>query len=192
MTIKLEGFHGTDSAHVDSILNEGFKPSLGFREWLGDGAYFFVEGLNCEPEKQAEQWAIYKAWDNRTKKNKYLSYTVLNGTVEVLEENFLDLTTANGVEVLDYLQQKCTSKLSKIKKKVEFIDGYLINFARSENFFDVKVTKGNFYIKLRKEDRLSNLSRRSPNCTICSVYNPNENIVNIEITKKGEVDHEIR
>ena len=63
----------------------------------------------------------------------------------------------------------------------------LINFARGEKLFDIEVSKGNFYIKIRKEDRVFKLSRRTPNCTICSVYNPQKNIVNIEITKNGRI-----
>lgn len=187
MTITLEGFHGTDNALVDSILSNGLRPSLGDREWLGDGGYFFVQGINLEPEKQAEQWAVISAWDNRAKKNKYLSYAVLRGVIEVKEENFLDLTTADGIEILNYIQEKCTSKLAEIGQKLQYIDGYLINFARGEKLFDIEVSKGNFYIKIRKEDRVFKLSRRTPNCTICSVYNPQKNIVNIEITKNGRI-----
>lgn len=52
MTITLEGFHGTDNALVDSILSNGLRPSLGDKEWLGDGGYFFVQGINLEPENK--------------------------------------------------------------------------------------------------------------------------------------------
>ena len=33
--------------------------------------------------------------------------------IEVEEENFLDLTTADGVELLDYIQERCASKLAE-------------------------------------------------------------------------------
>lgn len=192
MTVRLEGFHGTNNAHVDSILSKGLEPSLGDEEWLGDGGYFFVKGVNLKPEIQAEQWAIVQAWDNKNKKNTYLSYAVLRGDIEVEEEKFLDLTTAEGVGVLDYIQKQCISKLAGIGKKLSYIDGYLINFARGENLLDIEVAKGNFYIKLKKEDRVFRLSRRSPNCTICSVYDSQKNIVNIEINKKGRIEDEVR
>lgn len=188
MTIKLEGFHGTDNALVDSILDNGLKPSLGDKEWLGDGGYFFVLGVSPEPEKQAEQWAVISAWDKKTKKNKYLSYAVLRGLIEVKEDKFLDLTTADGIKILNYIQEKCTSKLAEIGQKLRYFDGYLINFARGEKLIDIEVSKGNFYIKIRKEDRVFKLSRRIPNCTICSVYDPQKNIVNIEITKNGSIE----
>ena len=44
MTITLEGFHGTDNALVDSILSNGLRPSLGNKEWLGDGDIFLYKG----------------------------------------------------------------------------------------------------------------------------------------------------
>ena len=40
MNIELEGFHGTNYALVDKILDEGLNPSLGDKQWLGDGCYF--------------------------------------------------------------------------------------------------------------------------------------------------------
>lgn len=187
MTVKFEGFHGTDSTRVDSILSEGLRPSLGDKEWLGNGGYFFVQGINLCPEKQAEQWAIVSAWDNKSRKNKYQSYAVLRGMIEVEEENFLDLTTADGVELLDYIQERCASKLAEKGRKLQYIDGYLINFARGEKLLDIEVSKGNFYIKLRKEDRIFGLSRRTPNCTICSVYDPQKNIVKMESVKNGRI-----
>ena len=95
-----------------------------------------------------------------------------------------------GVAILDYIQEKCTDKLAAIGKRFDPIDGYLINFAREENLVDIDVAKGNFYIKLRKEDRKYNLSRRTSNCTICSVYSPS-NIENVRVINRGRISDEI-
>lgn len=191
MNVKLDGFHGTDMNKVDSILKKGFKPSVGNKEWLGDGAYFFVKGLNEEPELQAEQWAIISAWNKAKKKNDYDEFAVLHGIIEVDENKYLDLTIPNGVKVLDYIQEKLTNKLATISKKLEQIDGYLINFARGEKLIDIEVVKGNVYIKLRKEDRIHRLSRRTANSTICSVFSPQNNITKISLINKGRINYEI-
>lgn len=191
MNVKIDGFHGTDMKHVDSILEQGFMPSIGDGEWLGDGAYFFIRGINENPEKQAEQWAIISSWNKKKKKYDYEEYAVLHGVIEVDEDKFLDLTKSDGVEVLDYLQERYTNKLAEINRKLYSIDGYLINFARGEKLFDIDVVKGNVYIKLRKNDRVFNLIRRTPNCTICSVYTPKNNIKGTEVIKKGRIDYEI-
>ncbi len=191
MNVRIDGFHGTDMKHVDSILRGGFIPSLGDNEWLGDGAYFFVRGINEDPVAQAEQWAIIDSWNNKTRKNEYDEYAVLHGVIEVDENNYLDLTEPSGIAILDYIQEKYTDKLAEIGKNLNFIDGCIINFARGEQIVDIRVVKGNFYIKLRKEDRVLHLLRRSPNCTICSVYSPKDNITNIDVVKKGRISYEI-
>lgn len=191
MNIKLDGYHGTEMKRVDSILTNGFVPSIGDKEWLGDGTYFFVKGINERPEIQAGKWAIISAWNNKEKKNDYDEYAVLHGVIEVDENKYLDLTEPDGVEVLDYIQEKYTSKLATIGKKVDPLDGYLINFARGEKLVDIEVVKGNFYIKLRKKDRMLRLSRRTPNCTICSVYSPKNNIKDVRVISTGRIDDEI-
>lgn len=187
MNVTLDGFHGTNLECVDSILNDGFKPSSGNREWLGDGVYFFVEGLSKTPENQATQWAIVSAWNNKKKANDYQEYAVLHGIITVEEDKYLDLTEADGIDVLNYIQESCTAKLKTRNKKLHYIDGYLINYARDTKLIDVEVVKGNFYIKLRKEDRQFDLSRRIANTTICSVYSQ-KHIQNVEVTTKGRVE----
>ena len=91
-----------------------------------------------------------------------------------------DIFTKNTAEkAIDFFAEK--------GRKLQYIDGYLINFARGEKLLDIEVSKGNFYIKLRKEDRIFGLSRRTPNCTICSVYDPRKNIVKMESVKNGRI-----
>ena len=192
MKVRIDGFHGTDMKRVESIQSNGFKPSVRKSEWLGDGVYFFVKGLNEKPEDQAEQWAVVSSWDKHKKEYTYEEYAVLHGVIEVDESKYLDLTEAEGVKILDYLQEKYTDKLAMIGKKLQPIDGYLINFARGEHILDIEVVKGNVYIKLKKEDRIHKLSRRTSNCTICSVYAPKNNIIECNVFKTGGIGHEVR
>lgn len=187
MNITLDGFHGTNWECVDSILNDGFQPSLGDKEWLGDGAYFFVNGISKNPQKQATQWAIVSAWNNTNKANDYTEYAVVRGVITVAEDKYLDLTEADGVALLDYIQESCEAKLKTRNKKLRYIDGYLINYARDILSIDIDVVKGNFYIKLRKEDRQLDLSRRTPNTTICSVYSPKHSIEAVEVVTRGRI-----
>lgn len=187
MNVRIDGFHGTDMKHVDSIIHNGFRSSVGNKEWLGDGTYFFVKGINKNPDIQAEQWAIISSWNKKKKKNDYDAYAVLHGVIEVDENKYLDLTEPDGVAILNYIQEKYTDKLAEIGKTLNSIDGYLINFARGEKLIDLEVVKGNFYIKLRKEDRILKLSRRTPNCTICSVYSPQDHITDIKVVKEGRI-----
>ena len=42
---RFEGYHGTDTAHTESIQTNNFKPSISDEHWLGDGTYFFIDGI---------------------------------------------------------------------------------------------------------------------------------------------------
>ncbi len=185
----MKGFHGTDKALVGSILKEGLVPSIGDEEWLGDGGYFFADGISNNPLLQAKQWAIVNSWDNLRKRNKYPFYAVLCGTIVVSEENFLDLTHPDGVEILEYIQNQCIKKLlaKRDMQRLRYVDGFLINFARGEKIVDVQVVKANCYIQLTKEERIYKISRRIPNCTICTVYDPSKNITNMEQVEHGRI-----
>lgn len=189
--VSLIGYHGTDFANTHTILSDNYQISEGDTHWLGDGVYFFVESVLTNAEKAielAEKWAIAQSWDNDTKKYKYNQYTVMASKIEVKEENFLDLTTADGLEVLSYLVDRFLKDIKKEqikgKKGLRFYDGFLLNLSRKGNFLPVDAVKGNFYIKFKNE-RVNKIELRTCNCTICSVYNPQKNIKFNKIIKKG-------
>ncbi len=187
MKVNIEGFHGTSFDRAKKIILEDFNLSLGDREWLGDGVYFFIDGISDKPSSQAEEWSIAQSWDNNKREYTYKRYSVLKCQIEVEEDNFLDLTTRDGVEVLDYIIDKHKVKMKNIGKKITYIEGFIINFVREEGILPVEVAKGNFYIKFTKE-RLYRLNRRTPNCTICSVYNPKKTIKKKELLLVKEID----
>jgi len=185
---RFVGYHGTDNANVDSILTGGMNPSLGDDEWLGDGTYFFIEGLSRTPEVQAEQWAIVSAWDSELRKNKYDKYSVLKADIDVDDEYFLDLTTAEGKEMFNYLKEQSIEKLKSASKavKVLYIDGALINMGREDFDLRFDVVKANVYIKLTKEDRIYRFMSRVQNCTIAAVFN-GDCISNMSNIKTGKI-----
>lgn len=187
MTVKVEGFHGTSFESAKKIILDDFKLSYGNKEWLGDGVYFYAKGINDKPSNQAGNWAIAQSWNNTDRKYIYRRYSVLKCQIEVEEKNFLDLTTSDGVEILDYIIENHSSKMKEISKKIAYIDGFVINFARGEKLFNVEVAKGNFYIKFTKE-RIDNINRRTPNCTICAVYNPEKTIIKKELLLTNEIN----
>lgn len=191
MKIHIEGFHGTSFENAKKIILEDFNLSVGHKEWLGDGVYFFIDGISNKPSNQAEKWSIVQSWDNNKKEYSYKRYSVLKCQIEVDDGNFLDLTSSDGVEILDYIIENHISKMREIGKKIAYIDGFVINFARGEKILPIDVVKGNFYIKFTKE-RVRKFNRRTPNCTICSVYNPENNIVKKELLLTNEINHETK
>jgi len=185
--ISMSGFHGTTSINGKKILIEGFKISKGGNHWLGDGTYFFLEGLSRTPDQQAEEWAKaeIKANHKRDPENRF---SVIRATISAQEENFLDLTTANGIEILNRVLETFLKRFhgySKPKLESKFHDGLLLNFARTENILPLEIAKGNFYIKFQKEREI-HINLRTPNCTICAVFDPARHVKDLAIHSEGD------
>lgn len=184
--ISIEGHHGTSLASAKLIQGDDYRLSKGDEEWLGDGVYFFVEGVNSNTSNLAKEWAVAQSWDNKSKTHKYQQFAVLKSVIEVKEENLLDLTIKEGIEVLEYLVDKYLDKIKTIGKRLSFHDGMLLNLARKEGILPIEVVKGNFFIKFTKE-RIERINLRTNNCTICAVCNPKKNITSKEIVKIGDI-----
>lgn len=189
MNISFEGFHGTSLKSAKEILNSNFELSIGDIEWLGNGVYFFITGISSKPEEQAEKWAIAQSWDKTSQIYNYNNYCVLKSKIIVDENKFLDLTHEDGLEVLEYLVVKFESKIKTLGKKLDYLDGFLINLAREEGIFEIDAIKGNFYIKFADE-RIKRINLRTNNCTICTIYKPIDNLEEITVLKTGKIKNE--
>ena len=188
MVHEFKGYHGTSLSLATQIIKSNYQLSIGDKEWLGDGVYFFIDSLSTRPNEQAREWAIAQAWNLKDKIYGYKKYAVLKSTITVYDDNLLDLTTEDGIQILKYIYDRFEKKLKTLKKKLKFIDGLLINLARGEQFLDIDVAKGNVYIKFAKE-RINAINLRTSNCTICAVYDPNKNHSEVKIVKIADVEH---
>lgn len=189
MIVQFDGYHGTSNESANKIILAGFQLSYGDAEWLGDGVYFFLEGLSKTPNLQAEQWAEAQSWDKSSKRRKYTKLSVIKSNITVEEDNFLDLTTPDGVEILNYLTEKFVSKITECKRSLKYVDGLLINLARGEGVIPVDVAKGNFYIKFAKE-RIIGINRRTANSTISAVYDPMKSLTALSLISTKEIEDE--
>jgi hypothetical protein len=180
---SIQGYHGTNVAYTSKIKTNNFNSSRGDEHWLGDGAYFFVDGFpNMHPpEKAACLWAEAEAWNNDIKKNKYTRFEVIKVSVIVDDDKFLDLTTSDGIETFNYFKVVFFEDILR-KSKVRFKsgakifrDGELINFMRNVSKVPIEAAMGYFYIKFKTE-RIFQVDYRTPNCTILAVHTPESNI----------------
>lgn len=192
----LDGFHGTDIRSSKEIVRNGFKVSKGDQHWLGDGAYFFVKGLPPSPDVSAEKWAKAEAWNKRKGAYSYRKYAIIKVQINVDEDFYLDLNTKDGQELFEYLRGAFIKKVVDEGYKFdnwEFKDGEIINVARNEGIIELEVVKGNFFIKFATE-RIFNINFRTPNVTICAVFDTTKNIDNhsINVIKIGEIEDEVR
>ena len=180
--MEIKVFHGTTQESAKSIIANGFDFSEGNEHWLGNGVYFFVKGVGYLPERAAELWAEYRAYKQHTQ-----FCSLIESTVCCDNDNVLDLTTYEGIRIINYIQRKCAQKLASIGRGVGYVDGFLINFAREEMGLDIDVVIGNEYIQLEEVDRKYNIRRRVSNCTICSV-NKTEYIKDTRIIKEWRIE----
>ncbi len=172
---EIEVFHGTNHKHFASIKQSNFKVSTGVSHepWLGDGVYFFTEGVPPNADESAENWAKTEAWDNTKLEYVYRKYCVIKALVKVEQSKFLDLTCKDGIEIFNYLRSEYIKKLRQEKRKLkhgEFKDGHIINMAFKSIGLEIDVVRGNFYFKFT-DDRICNAQFKTPNCTILAVRN---------------------
>jgi hypothetical protein len=181
--LSIEGYHGTNAAHAESIQINNFKPSVGDKEWLGNGTYFFIHGISNDrkPEIAAADWVKASAWDNNSKCNKYVYCCVLKAITQIYDNYLLDLTTADGMEIFNYYRQEFNNKLAKSRRifskngSLQFRDGELINDMRTVKDMRIDAVKNSSYIKFESE-RIHQIDFRTHNCTILVVHDANKNI----------------
>lgn len=151
--IELVGCHGTDVANNDGIFEKNFEPSFGDDHWLGEGVYFFIDGISA-PNENARKWAIVHAWDNDKRNLTYQEYVVIKADISVEEKKFIDLTTTDGIKIFNHLRDQYVEKIKNGGKSMitsAFKDGHVLNKAREEMNIPIDVVKGNFYIKFTAE-----------------------------------------
>lgn len=182
----IEGYHGTNSDWVQSIVENGFKDSVGDEHWLGDGTYFFVNGITgADPKNAAVKWAIAEAFDKRLKRNVYDRIAVLKCMIKIEDDKLLDLTTLDGMMIFNKLRNQFMKKIAESdyipRSSIDFKDGHIINLARNAIKLPLEGVKGDFYIKFKIE-RMKKISFRIPNCTILAVLDVNSKILRDSLT----------
>ncbi len=180
---QFEAYHGTSNDAAISIREEGFLMSKSEGEWLGDGVYFFLGGIS-DPKEDAEGWAICNSWDNKTKRNKYEIFAVIESILRVEDDNLIDLDNVDDLCFFNEFRESFNEKIRRAGKNYgKYADGYVLNEMSN---VDVKVVKARKYVKLKPDDRILDIRGSAPNCTICSVRDSNC-ITNTRIVKTGRV-----
>lgn len=183
------GYHGTSAESVDSIIQNNFKESRGEHHWLGEGVYFFIEGITSAFE-DAKKWAIASAWNNEKKCYDYKHYAVLKATIKFNRNELWDLTTDEGKKQFNYIREIIINRLKKGNFKLRNdnnIDTAVIDHAKRTTGF--KVIKADLYIKFTFE-RIQRIESRFANTRILAVSDPDNHIdkTSIELRFSGNVE----
>jgi hypothetical protein len=175
---KISCYHGTYPENIDGIINENFKESINHDIWIGDGVYFFVDGIGEEsPVENASQYAIDNCYD-KTKKD-YLKdeICVLEAKVKLNNLKYLDLTQTNGLKLFNSFRSNYIKNIEKSGKYLatnDYKDADIFKIMREE--LEIEFVKSDVYIRFASQ-RKARFDSRIPNVTIFVVNNPKKNII---------------
>gem|GEM_PF-4641301 len=137
MKNQIMGWHGTTKEAGEKIKSANFNISTGMRQWLGDGVYFFTDGIG-DPRDHSLQWAKLHCKDTA-------DWLALKVPIN-LEENYIwDLTDDKMLTAFNTAIEKFVSKLihtdqfqselgitdrSEIQAILSDVEGFYMNFIR--------------------------------------------------------------
>jgi len=168
-------YHGTSKESGEKIKRENsYKFSCGDNQWLGTGAYFFIDSIYSEsPIEDAKCWAQLEAYDKDTKSYTYNEYSVIKNFIEG-QLDIWDLSSEDGAEFFLLVKNSLAEKIytNSVQKKLKKgpSDGIVINYA-IEKIKNIcyNIVKNNVYIQLTKVERLKRVRYCQPNCTALAV-----------------------
>ncbi|KMK09212.1 hypothetical protein [Pluralibacter gergoviae] len=186
--MEFVGFHGTDSANEESIFDLNFNVSARSDEWLGTGAYFFLEGVG-DPVEHADSWAQLQAYDKYTRTNRYNDYVVISAKIEV--DNVLNMDTDDGRNAFNVYREYIKNDLritgDSPSKSLIVNDCVVFNHILANSDFEAIINCE--YIKLDRWSRLRDYRSRIPNCRVMSIKEPSDSIdvKGLSVVKRGIV-----
>lgn len=175
--LKVIGHHGTYSSNVSSILDKNFMESSNHLYWFGDGVYFFIEGVSVESsEELAKEYKTDEIRrDHQKEAGRIIELSVLQATIRVNDDVFLDLTVPNGNKLFNKFRNEVIKTISFSGKKptIPYNDYDIFNLMRKK--LGIEFIKADVYIQFNNQ-RKGNFKSNVPNVTIFVVNNPLKNI----------------
>lgn len=166
-------YHGTLLSKIDSISRTGtLMPSENDNDWLGPGAYYFIDGLN-DPKHSAINWAVCVNWDKAKRQFKEDKVAVVKAAIKTPINRVFDLRDIAVVKQFHsirskFLEQETRDKVMTIPRPVErTYDSVLFDIIKKE--LNVSIFIGNFHIQLNIYERYFKLDSRVPNVSILCV-----------------------
>lgn len=171
MRQSFTAYHGTLASRAESIQASGIYPSDNPDDWLGEGTYFFVDGLD-DPWVSASQWARCKAWDKEDLEFDEHDVAVIKVRVEVDEDRVFDLRDPANVRRFHRERRRWLKSLvprrstHKARPIGDSFDTELLNRFKSRH--GIAVLIGEFHIQFSIRERHFRMDSRIPNsCVLC-------------------------
>lgn len=174
MTTTYRGFHGTLASRVDSIRTSGIYPSDNPDDWLGEGTYFFIEGLD-DPRTSAAQWARCKAWDKHDQEFDESTVAVIEAAITVEASAVFDLREPSNAQHFHRVRRRWLKSLVPRRSthlprpEKDRFDTDLLDQFKQEN--GIAALIGDFHIQFSLRERHFRLDSRIPNVTVLCLSN---------------------
>lgn len=127
------------------------------------------------PVEYAKQYAIDKCWDNVNRVYLKKECVVLEATVKIREEKFLDLTDLQGLKLFNNFRYQIIKKIENSGKSLvgSYRDTDVLKIMRDG--LGIEFVKSNVYIKFASQRR-GKMESLIPNVTVLVVNNPTKYI----------------
>lgn len=185
MTISIRAYHGTLASRVDSIRSSGIYPSDNPDDWLGEGTYFFVDGLD-DPWTSASQWARCKGWDKAHQEFSERSVAVIEVMISADESTTFDLRDHASMKEFHRARRKWLKSLvprgstHRTRPEATTFDTDFVDLFKQQK--GIAVLLGDFHIQFSLRERHFRLESRIPNVSMLCLSNPAPN-VDVAITE---------
>lgn len=175
MKVTIRGFHGTLASRVESIHRSGIYPSDNPDDWLGEGTYFFVEGLD-DPRTSASQWARCKAWDKEDQEFDEMDVAVIEVDLSMDESAVFDLRERANAREFHQARRRWLRHLVPRRSMhrprpaatsfdTDFLDGFKLDRG-------IIALIGDFHIQFSLRERHFRLDSRIPNASVLCLSHP--------------------
>lgn len=174
MTATFRGFHGTLASRLESIRASGISPSDNPDDWLGEGTYFFIEGLD-DPRTSAAQWARCKAWDKHDQEFDESTVAVVEVAITVERSRVFDLREPSNAQDFHRARRRWLKSLvprqsTDLPRPQEArFDTDPLNQFKQEHAIAALI--GEFHIQFSLRERHFRLDSRIPNVTVLCLSN---------------------
>lgn len=172
-----QGWHGTSALSGNQIIASTFRKSQAVKDWLGNGAYFFIEDNgHSDPIVKAEEWAVLRSNSARN----YSRYSVLRAEIEA--ETCLDFDDPAHIGALNELRNAYSEFLRNHGRRPsgEFLldKCNFCNFLIEEHEVEALIKRE--YIKTTQDELDFGVHAGIPNCRIMCVSNPDASVRKID------------
>lgn len=183
------GYHGTDETNSQSILSNNFRVTDS-DEWIGSGAYFFIEGLS-QPIDSAREWAVSRSnrYDTNLKRyqRSYSKYSVIEALITAEPGKILDLICEEGRTGYEafkeaFLEDALRRGIS-LRQKGRPCEGLIVNEICAKYSMDIVLAE--LVITTSRAALGLRLRAKIPNKTVMAVRNP-ESCIHLDETRVKE------